>query len=109
MGRYMRESPEWLRDDIESCCERFYSWALGDCIVHSGGDFSVAAARNEWYVDWVNMVCKQSCIEGADTVQSGLNCGGIAKSFDHLYATVEDCCEKKLPWIALSVCVAHSS
>lgn len=101
---YMRLNPsQWLYDDIDSCCERYFSWIKADCISQSGSTASNAATNN-WYVNHIDMVCEQDCPK-----DNGGSCGGLAPSYKTLYESPALCCKNTLPWITTSHCEAASS
>ena len=53
MPDYIRANPgNWLKSDMESCCENYYNWAKKECIVGSGGTPS-STGTGQWYVDWI--------------------------------------------------------
>jgi len=96
---HMMQNPEyWLDSDIEACCERHYNWVFSDCISLSGGSSSSTATGN-WYVDWSMEKCVKDCSDSSDA-----NCGGFAKTWDALYSTSSDCCEKRLWYIERDEC-----
>lgn len=99
---YMWENPEWLSDDLETCCETHFGWAKSECIGRSGGDIS-ALATGKWYVNHQDQICQQDCAEAGGT------CGGLAKPHDTLYDTPAACCAEKLSWIVTSTCEVHST
>ncbi|KAL7532360.1 hypothetical protein ACHAXR_007556 [Thalassiosira sp. AJA248-18] len=104
MPDFMRKAPgPWLADSIEECCERYFAWEYGSCVSESGGDATDTSTR-KWYLSHMDSVCKQDCPK-----QSGPNCGGIAKQWDQLYESAEECCDDKLQWIPISVCVPYST
>mmetsp|Transcript_25700 Transcript_25700/g.44898 ORF Transcript_25700/g.44898 Transcript_25700/m.44898 type:complete len:1663 (+) Transcript_25700:1-4989(+) len=101
---YMRLNPsQWVYDDIDSCCERYYNWNHADCVTKSGGN-STATATLKWYVNHEDEICEQDC-----PVDGGGPCGGLVPSWKTLFETVISCCENRLSWIATSVCEAGST
>ena len=96
---------------LELCCREYYQWDIGLCITQSGGKSSDSATMN-WYIDWKEDVCKQSCLQGTGQAQAGadgLHCGGIAPETVDLHSTVEDCCEKEFVDKSLDFCVSEST
>jgi len=74
-----------LYNSAEECCETDISWVrLIECIAKTK---SVAAhGSNKYYVNWITRNCIKDC-EGAAL------CGGIAKKWDSLYASANECCK----------------
>lgn len=100
---YMRNNPdEWVYDDLDSCCERYYSYDYNECVVNGGGD-AAALATNKWYVNYIDQKCEKDCDKSVDAT-----CGGPAKSWKSLFDTADGCCESNLSWVATSVCQALS-
>jgi len=101
---YMAKNPEqWLFNDIESCCEQYYSWVYKGCIGLTSGN-SVDSGTDKWYVNHQEEICQQDCPE------EGMGaCGGLATPWDQLYASAAVCCAEKLSWITPSTCEAQSS
>lgn len=101
---YMRRNPtQWIYNDVDSCCERYYKWVKADCVSKSGGGAS-NAVTNKWYVNHIDMVCEQDCPKA-----NGGPCGGLVPSWKVLYETPASCCKSALSWITLSFCEAASS
>jgi len=69
------------------------------------------AATNKWYVHWDGNICVQDCLEGTEETLyglAGLSCGGLSKTNDLMYATLEECCSEQLPWIFSDTCENES-
>ena len=104
MPDYMRFNPElWLFENIEDCCENYYSWEKDECMEGSGGGH-VITATGKWYANHQDLICQRDCIEGSDGT-----CGGLAYDWDQLYDTAEECCNMQLSWIASPVCEGQSN
>jgi hypothetical protein len=96
---YMRNIPqEWLFPDIDSCCERYYSWDKSACIINSGGDMTMAGS-SKWFVDWTTSKCVKDCHEDSGDAK----CGGLAKNWDDLHTGLSECCER-LWWLPRQDC-----
>lgn len=83
---YMVENQNmWLFDDLDSCCETFFSYKLEDC--KRNGKPSKLAGSNKWFVNWNTFTCSRDCDSGPD-------CEGLADFFgrSNLHDTKEDCC-----------------
>jgi len=90
----------WLYDNIDSCCERYYSSELSDCIVASGGYIPPPAdGSTEWFVDGFLHKCVKSCNDPADS-----QCGGFAKSWNEKFNTAAQCCSERLWYVEQSDC-----
>ncbi|KAL7539111.1 hypothetical protein ACHAXR_009034, partial [Thalassiosira sp. AJA248-18] len=93
---YMRTNPsQWVYDDIESCCERYYNYDIPKCLSESGVENT---GSNNWYVNYKLKKCVQDCTEGAP-------CGGLAKPWDDILSSSSECCTTKLWWVEQSECV----
>ena len=79
----------WLANNIQACCERYYSWSYKECVVDSGGTLPAQDGAGQWYVDWLLEKCVMDCEKTSDP-----QCGGLAKSWDGLYASASACCER---------------
>jgi hypothetical protein len=67
-------------------------------VVNSGG--SVASTFSGlFYLNDQKMICEQDCADG-----DGVSCGGAVDSWKTLYGTAQECCAKKLGWIAAATC-----
>ena len=89
----------YLSTTLEKCCERHFFWNINKCL-GSSPDSSVSGT-NKWYVKWVDSACVQDC-EG----EGALSCGGFANTWDKLYNSKEECCEKRLSWLRLGACIS---
>ena len=99
---YMGLNPsQWMFDDVDSCCERYYDWVT-NCVSNSGGN-TTSAATLKWYVNHVDEICEQDCPE--DSVGP---CGGLVPSWKDLHESAASCCENTLPWITAAMCAARS-
>ena len=87
-----------LYSTLQDCCEANVSWDVDNCKHASQG--TQYQGSGEFYVDWTMSQCVQDC-PASTTV--GSTCGGIAKTWDKLYTTVQDCCNR-LSWIPSSKC-----
>mmetsp|Transcript_31509 Transcript_31509/g.60108 ORF Transcript_31509/g.60108 Transcript_31509/m.60108 type:complete len:784 (-) Transcript_31509:593-2944(-) len=103
LPEYMRLNPsQWIYDDIDSCCDRYYNWDAISCRIKSDGA-TADAATNKWYVNHIDEVCEQDCHES-----NGGSCGGLVPSWKVLYETSASCCENVLTWISPFICEAAS-
>jgi hypothetical protein len=101
---YMANNPrQWIYDDIEGCCKKYYSWDVNSCIVKSGGTVTIEYT-NKWYVSQDEQICQQDCLEDP----SAPTCGGAVEAWNGLYDSVEACCAYKLYWIPSATCVHQS-
>jgi hypothetical protein len=101
---YMMNNPQqWLYDDIESCCKKYYSWDVNSCIVESGGTVTIEYTK-KWCVNQNEQICQQDCLEDP----ASPTCGGAVESWNRLHGTVEDCCAHKLYWLPSTACVQLS-
>jgi len=98
---YMRNNPgNWLYDNIDSCCERYYISELSECIVASGGYIPPPAnGSTEWFEDELLHKCVKSCNDPADS-----QCGGFAKSWNEKFNTAAQCCSERLWYVERSDC-----
>ena len=65
---------------------------------------------DEYYVDWEENQCKQSCDkQSTGTTADKKNCGGIAALWDKTYPDAKACCENHLWWIPEQSCIADST
>lgn len=91
---YMTNNPSWIRDSLEECCARYYSWDTNSCMNRKGSGL--------WYADEVNEVCVIDC-------ESGSICGGLADvSPDKLFGDPKSCCESQLAWRFVDFCEVSS-
>lgn len=101
---YMRHnSNQWVYDDIDSCCQRYYGWDYNSCIAESGGN-PTNTFTSKWYVNHADEICQQDCPE-----DSGGFCGGLVDSWKTLFDSPAECCENRLPWTSTSICEALST
>ena len=98
MPDYIITNPSYMYSDIESCCDRYYSWSFNECIAGSGGSSTLASGTSNWYVNHPDEICQKDCPK-----TEGGSCGGTAKSWDQLYASASQCC-KNLWWVDPSKC-----
>jgi len=104
MPDYMHANTDiWVYNDIESCCKNYYSWTYTECVVGSGGQ-TAASDSGKWYVNHQETICQQDCEKGGN-----VTCGGLAKVWEVLYESVEECCANQLSWIPSATCKARST
>ena len=100
---YMRNNPtQWVYDNLEGCCEHFFSWEQPACVVESGGN-ETTVYTNQWYVNHVSEICEQDCVKDSSTP-----CGGAVDTWKDLFDSAADCCENRLSWTSKHVCNATS-
>ena len=88
---YMLYSQAWyLSTTLEKCCERHFFWNINACLGTSPD--AVDVGTDKWYVEWKTSTCVQDCVGESP-------CGGIAESWDELYSSKDQCCDKRLPWV----------
>ena len=82
----------WLYDDLDNCCERFFSYKPDQC--KAGGNTPSYTGTNKWYTSWNDSTCCKDCVVG------GTNCGGPADFFaaNNLFDTKEKCCSTTLSY-----------
>eukprot|EP00956_Cyclotella_meneghiniana_P025357 scaffold52698_cov55-Cyclotella_meneghiniana.AAC.2 len=88
----------WLYDDLDSCCERFFSYKLDFC--KGGGGTSSYTGTNKWYVSYDDKTCFKDCeIKGTD-------CGGPPNYFgsNNLFDSKAKCCKEHL-WYDYKNCM----
>ncbi|KAL7471237.1 hypothetical protein ACHAXS_011542 [Conticribra weissflogii] len=97
---YSMEISGIIEPTIEDCCSRYYSSRVQDCIIDGGG--TAPTGSGKFYVNYEQQRCDSDCQEGTGT------CGGYATPVDNLYGAIDECCSKKLGYIALGLC-SHNS
>jgi hypothetical protein len=89
---YMSNIPtQYLFPTRQACCDMHYSWSLPTCLGNSG---STDPDNAQWYMDWTGQACVMNCL------QENADCGGLAKSWDTLWSSKEECCKKMKWWDA---------
>ncbi|KAL3794469.1 hypothetical protein HJC23_013942 [Cyclotella cryptica] len=58
-------------------------------------------SNSEWYVDWINAQCVQSCDPRTTT---NPNCAGLALRENFLFASAKSCCQTMIPWKTIDTC-----
>lgn len=103
---YMLVSGAFFEPSLDACCTKYFHWDYDTCML-LGGSPSVAAATYEFYVDYDNDRCIQSCFlkDSSDTI----NCGGLAAKWQTTFATAAECCSTTLFWTNQQACVASST
>lgn len=87
---------EWLYDNLEACCDRYYpGFNRPKCMDEKGSGL--------WVVDWANDRCALDCEENI----GGL-CGGVAAGKE-LFLDPRSCCESDLFWVAPKFCEVSTS
>ena len=77
----------WLYDDLNSCCEQFFSYKLAYC--KTGGGTVSYTGTDKWYASWDDATCFKDCaVEGTD-------CGGPADYYqtNNLFDSKAKCCK----------------
>ena len=77
----------WLYDDLNSCCEQFFSYKLAYC--KTGGGTVAYTGTDKWYASWDDATCFKDCaVEGTD-------CGGPADYYqtNNLFDSKAKCCK----------------
>lgn len=94
--RYQKLNPsEWIYDNLEACCDRYYSgYEKAKCMNKQGSGL--------WAVDWINGRCSLDC-----EVRRGRLCGGVVGGTE-LFLDPMSCCQSKLPWVSSEFCQADS-
>lgn len=97
---YMRNNPGiWLEGEVESCCLRYFSWDYNRCVRLTSGSTAAAVGTSEWWVDWSIRKCVKDCNDATDG-----DCGGLAKPWDDLFGSANDCCASRLSYVERSEC-----
>ena len=88
----------WLFDDLDSCCDQFFSYKLDFCKM--GGGTSSYTGTNKWYASWDDATCFKDCEVG------GTDCGGPAGYYqtNNLHDTKAKCCKEHI-WYDYKNCV----
>ncbi|ACI64216.1 predicted protein [Thalassiosira pseudonana CCMP1335] len=95
--QYMVLNPTmWLLDSRESCCKKFFSWQLSDCMQE--GD---AAPSVLYYPDWAGL--NKGCINDGNA-PSYMQYNPSMWMFEDL----EDCCDRHYLW-DLATCLGASA
>ena len=98
------KNPEsWLFDSVETCCEEYYTWDHTNCVSESNEN-AISTFTGKFYVNHMKEICQGDCPDG----EGGGYCGGPVQSWNVLYDTAKECCQKKLGWIAAATCEARS-
>ena len=98
-----------IKSSVEACCAFFFSWS-SNCIADSGGDQAQTDTYLEFYVNYKDLSCVQSCSKDDDlAVEVGANCGGLASSWLQTYKSAEECCKNKFNWLNQEKCIAKST
>jgi len=68
-----------------------------------GGDRRLQSrtSNSEWYVDWINAQCVQSCDPRTTT---NPNCAGLALRENFLFVSAASCCQTMIPWKTADTC-----
>ena len=84
-------------DTLAKCCEHYYGYVNGDCIVNGGGNPASIEGYGEFYksndANGEEPYCVRNCPEDTTGIE---NCGGIAANWQvriGLYETAEECCD----------------
>jgi hypothetical protein len=75
-----------MYDTAEDCCTSSVGWA--DKATCAGASAS-ALATDEYWINWQERKCVKNC-----PTSDGAECGGIAKSWNPLYSSVNSCCSQ---------------
>jgi hypothetical protein len=86
-----------LYTTLQKCCEANVPWDEDACFYNSKG--AAAPGTLKYYVDWSKMKCVQDCPDTA-----AAPCGGIAESWDTLFASSTACCDR-LTWVKRQDCI----
>jgi hypothetical protein len=89
--------------DAEQCCKDRLHWVHQEkCIAESeGGELDVSnLGSGDYYVDWQNFKCVKDCDEDSADPE----CGGLAKGWDQLYDSQNECCSSRLSWLPQGEC-----
>ncbi len=83
MPKYMltNGNQRWyLSKTLKECCEKHFEWDVIKCMgIENEG-------TGKWYAKYTAGVCAQDCVGSSP-------CGGIAVSWNELYANKKACCE----------------
>jgi len=71
-----------------TCCSEQLSWKRSS-LCEAQSNLTAVVGTSEWYVDWSVEKCAKDCDDSSDA-----SCGGLAKRWDKLYGTSNDCCER---------------
>jgi hypothetical protein len=87
---YMTNFPsQWMYQDIESCCQRYYSYDLIGCL--SSEPSYIDPTENLFYPDWIGKT--NTCI------RDGQAPAYMKKSYTlWMYTSLEDCCSRYYSW-----------
>lgn len=81
-----------LYDDAAKCCSQRLNWIKSTtCEAQSEGTGAAPAGSTSWYADWGAQTCVQDC-------EGSAPCGGLAQSWDFLYASKSACCSERMSW-----------
>lgn len=84
----LAESWDSLYETAAICCEEKLSWvALASCEAQS--TLTALVGTSQWYVNWTLEKCVKDC-----DISSDDNCGGLAMSWDPLYSSSGECCNR---------------
>lgn len=86
----------WLKDTLESCCTKHFSWDLEVCM--NGGD--ELGSTSKFFVDPSGM-CFQDCEPGP------FGCARVPPPIV-LYDSIEACCKVGLSWVDINYCYSRS-
>ena len=86
---YMHASQAWFSDDLEECCDTYYSYSKAECLGSS------AVSSEKYYVNWDTFKCVKDCPVG-----SGVDCGGLSDRdwTDEEFADKKTCCSTFMAW-----------
>jgi len=90
--------------DVTTCCSSINP-DDEDCVTLSeGGEVPGVDGSGEWYLATYpkNDRCVKDCVDEGDA-----DCGGLV-AWGSKYASVEECCEKRLPNMVTGLCLANS-
>ena len=94
-----------IKSSVEACCASYFSWN-SNCIVDSGGDQAQTDTYLQFYANYGDSSCVQSCSTGADVEA---NCGGLASWWLQTYKSAKECCKNKFYWVNQEECIAKST
>lgn len=86
-----------LYESVTACCEDRVSWIPSSSCESKSLGMSIVGT-SLWYPDFVLEKCVKDCEDSADP-----SCKGFAKSWDDLYSTSSECCDR-LWWVDRSEC-----
>jgi len=97
----------YIKDSLKACCDFYYGWN-SNCVAEGGGSPAQTDSYLEFYANYPNLSCHQSCPKDEDLVVEA-NCGGMASLWMPTYKSAKECCKNNFNWVNQEKCIAKST